>query len=128
VIGCTTAEQLSEVGFQRGGLSGASLSSDELSVTPYLIHPLSSQAEQVAKITKDIQDRLSLTELPAFVFLLVDGLSMKGTGQDLFRMMSLKTNTMVLSVLHQNQARGQYLQYNYPLKGNSSRTPGFRDA
>ncbi len=77
VIGCTTAGQLSEVGFQRGGISGASLSSDELSVISYLIQPLSTQAEQVAKITKDIQARLSLTEIPAFGFLLVDGLSMK---------------------------------------------------
>jgi hypothetical protein len=77
VIGCTTAGQLSEVGFQRGGMSGASLASNELSAIPYLIHPLSSQAEQVAKIAKDVQDRLSLTELPAFGFLLVDGLSMQ---------------------------------------------------
>lgn len=77
VIGCTTAGQLSEVGFQRGGMSGASLASDELSAIPYLIHPLSSHAEQVAKIAKDIQERLSLTELSAFGFLLVDGLSMK---------------------------------------------------
>ncbi|MBA3007691.1 MAG: FIST C-terminal domain-containing protein [Proteobacteria bacterium] len=77
VIGCTTAGQLSEVGFQRGGMSGASLASDELSAIPYLIHPLSSQTEQVAQIAKDVQERLSLTELPAFGFLLVDGLSMK---------------------------------------------------
>ncbi|MBU1233079.1 MAG: FIST C-terminal domain-containing protein [Proteobacteria bacterium] len=77
VIGCTTAGQLSEVGFQRGGISGASLASDELTATPYLIHPLSSQAEQVAGIAKDIQKRLSLNTLPAFGFLLVDGLSMK---------------------------------------------------
>lgn len=77
VIGCTTAGQLTEAGFQRGGMSGASLASDELSAIPYLIHPLSSQAEQVSKIAKDVQDRLSLTELPAFGFLLVDGLSMQ---------------------------------------------------
>jgi hypothetical protein len=77
VIGCTTAGQLTETGFQRGGMSGASLASDELSAIPYLIHPLSSQAEQVAKIARDVQERLSLTELPAFGFLLVDGLSMQ---------------------------------------------------
>lgn len=77
VIGCTTAGQLSDVGFQHGGISGASLASDELSAIPYLIHPLSSQAEQVARIAKDIQKRLSLNTLPAFGFLLVDGLSMK---------------------------------------------------
>ncbi len=77
VIGCTTAGQLSETGFQRGGISGATLASDELTVIPYLIRPLSSQAEQVVGIAEDIQDRISLTELPAFGFLLVDGLSMK---------------------------------------------------
>jgi hypothetical protein len=77
VIGCTTAGQLSEVGFQRGGISGASLAGDELSVIPYLIHPLSTQNEQVAEIAKDIQERLSLTAMSAFGFLLVDGLSMK---------------------------------------------------
>lgn len=77
VIGCTTAGQLSEVGFQRGGISGASLASDELSVAPYIIHPLSSQTEQVLKITEDIQKRNPSAQLSAFGFLLVDGLSMK---------------------------------------------------
>ncbi len=77
VIGCTTAGQLSEVGFQRGGISGASLASDELSVVPYLIHPLSSQTEQVDRIAEEVQKRISSAELSAFGFLLVDGLSMK---------------------------------------------------
>lgn len=77
VIGCTTAGQLSETGFQRGGISGASLASDELSVVPYLIRPLSSHAEQVDKIAEDVQERLSLSDLSAFGFLLVDGLSMQ---------------------------------------------------
>ena len=77
VIGCTTAGQLSEVGFQRGGISGASLASDELSVVPYLIHPLSSQTEQVNRIAENIRKRLSSEELSAFGFLLVDGLSMQ---------------------------------------------------
>jgi len=77
VIGCTTAGQLSEVGFQRGGISGASLASDELSSFPYLIHPLASHAEQVDLIARDIQQRLAHSASPAFGFLLVDGLSMK---------------------------------------------------
>lgn len=77
VIGCTTAGQLSEAGFQRGGISGASLASDELSVVPYLIHPLSQQAEQVKKIAEDVQAKSSLAASSAFGFLLVDGLSMK---------------------------------------------------
>ena len=77
VTGCTTAGQLAETGFQRGGISGASLASDELSAIPYLIHPLSMQAEQVEKLAVDVQERLTLSEQPAFGFLLVDGLSMK---------------------------------------------------
>lgn len=77
VIGCTTAGQLSETGFQRGGISGASLASDELSVIPYLIRPLSAQTEQINRIAEDIQERISLTDLPAFGFLLIDGLSMQ---------------------------------------------------
>ncbi len=77
VVGCTTAGQLSETGFQRGGMSGASLASDELSAISYLIHPLSSLAERVPEIAKDVQKRLSLTTMSAFGFLLVDGLSMK---------------------------------------------------
>jgi hypothetical protein len=76
VIGCTTAGQISEKGFQRGGISGASLAGKELSAIPYLIHPLSSQTEQVAVIAKDVQEKLS-PGMQAFGFLLVDGLSMK---------------------------------------------------
>lgn len=77
VIGCTTAGQLAETGFQRGGISGASLAGNELTALPYLIHPLSSQTEQVARIAEDVQSRLSGTGSSAFGFLLVDGLSMK---------------------------------------------------
>lgn len=77
VIGCTTAGQLSESGFQRGGMSGASLAADELSVVPYLIHPLATQVEQIGRIADDVQKRLAGTVQQAFGFLLVDGLSMK---------------------------------------------------
>jgi hypothetical protein len=77
VIGCTTAGQLSEIGFQRGGISGASLAGDELSAVSYLIHPLSSHDEQIAGIAKDVRERISRTGLDAFGFLLVDGLSMQ---------------------------------------------------
>jgi hypothetical protein len=77
VIGCTTAGQISKTGFQLGGISGASLAGNELSAIPYLIHPLSSQTEQIAKIAADVQRQLSLYAVSAFGFLLVDGLSMK---------------------------------------------------
>jgi len=75
VIGCTSAGQLSPVGFQRGGLSGASLASDELIAIPYCIHPLSSLVEQVGNMAVDIQDRLIRSKMQAFGLLLVDGLS-----------------------------------------------------
>lgn len=77
VIGCTTAGQLSDAGFQRGGICGASLASDELTATPYLIHPLAEQKEQVKKLAEDIQKQLSCSEGSAFGFLLIDGLSMQ---------------------------------------------------
>ena len=77
VIGCTTAGQLTDTGFQRGGISGVSLAGDGLSAVSYLIHPLSSTAEQATKIAEDVQDRIAEAASPAFGFLLVDGLSMK---------------------------------------------------
>ena len=77
VIGCTTAGQLAESGFQRGGISGASLASDELSVVPYLVHPLSMLTAQVHSIALDVGKRLAGDASPSFGFLLVDGLSMK---------------------------------------------------
>ena len=77
VIGCSTAGQLSETGFQRGGISGASLAGDELAAIPYLIHPLSAYTEQVSVIAENIKKQLARDPAPAFGFLLVDGLSMK---------------------------------------------------
>lgn len=77
VIGCTTAGQITGAGFQRGGISGASLAGNELLATPFLIHPLSTAAEQIEQIAGDIQKQLAQSGLPAFGFLLVDGLSMK---------------------------------------------------
>ncbi|KAF0188987.1 MAG: hypothetical protein FD168_1206 [Desulfobulbaceae bacterium] len=77
VVGCTTAGQLSSVGFQCGGISGVSFASDELIAVPYLIHPLSSLVEQIGVIAADAQDKISRLKLPAFGLLLVDGLSTK---------------------------------------------------
>ena len=77
VIGCTTAGQLSESGFQRGGISGASLAGNELSVIPYLIHPLSAAKSAADLLAGDVRARLSATSRDAFGFLLVDGLSMR---------------------------------------------------
>jgi len=75
LIGCTTAGQLSPLGFQRGGISGASLASDYFQAIPYLIHPLSTVATQVERIAADVQKRLQTAGLQAFGLLLADGLS-----------------------------------------------------
>jgi hypothetical protein len=75
VIGCTTAGQLSALGFQRGGISGISFASDQLIAVPYLIQPLATLVEQVEKIAADVQERLNRSGMRAFGLLLVDGLS-----------------------------------------------------
>ena len=77
LIGCTTAGQLSPLGFQLGGISGATLASEYFQAVPYLIHPLSALAEQVERIAADVQDRLLAAKTPSFGLLLVDGLSAK---------------------------------------------------
>ena len=77
VIGCTTAGQLSTTGFQRGGITGVSLASDELAVVPYLIDLKGPTAEQIDSIAADVKARIALSDLSAFGFLLVDGLSMQ---------------------------------------------------
>ena len=77
VIGCTSAGQLGPAGYQRGGIAGASLASDELVARPYLVSPLSGVRERVAELTTRIGPRLS--DLPAgrraFGFTLIDGLA-----------------------------------------------------
>jgi hypothetical protein len=75
LIGCTTAGQLSPLGFQRGGISGASLASEFLQAVPYLIHPLSNLATQAENIAVDVQRRLQAAKLQAFGLLLADGLA-----------------------------------------------------
>ena len=77
VIGCTTAGQLSDTGFQRGGISGASLASHELSTVPYLIRPLVAPEKSINRIAKEVRAHLSDTSRAAFGFVLIDGLSMK---------------------------------------------------
>jgi hypothetical protein len=75
LIGCTTAGQLSPQGFQRGGISGATLASEHFHAIPYLIHPLSTAADQVERIAVDVQERLQTVGLHAFGLLLADGLA-----------------------------------------------------
>ncbi|MGE4560194.1 MAG: FIST N-terminal domain-containing protein [Desulfobulbus sp.] len=75
VIGCTSAGQLTPLGFQFGGMSGLSLASPHFKAIPYLIHPLSNLSEQIEVIAADVQDRLHFSKQQAFGMLLVDGLA-----------------------------------------------------
>jgi hypothetical protein len=77
VIGCTSTGQLSTLGFQRGGISGASLTDERLTAIPYLIHPLSSLPDQIGRIAADVHNKISQLKCRAFGLLLVDGLSGK---------------------------------------------------
>ncbi|MEP7050766.1 MAG: FIST N-terminal domain-containing protein [Pseudomonadota bacterium] len=49
IIGCTSAGQLGQSGFQKGGITAVSLTSDELRVAPYLIAPLAQCQERASE-------------------------------------------------------------------------------
>ena len=76
VIACTTAGQLGQNGFQKGGITAVSLTSSELRVSPYLIAPLvecQAQASQAAFAA--MSGMLERGSERAFGLVLVDGLS-----------------------------------------------------
>ncbi len=77
VVACTTSGQIGPTGYQRGGIVGASLSSDELVVQPHLISPLSQCRERASALAARVRERLAClpTGRRAFGFLLIDGLS-----------------------------------------------------
>ncbi len=78
VVACTSAGQIGPNGYQRGGITGASLACDELAVHPYLVSPLSECRERAAQVGAQVRARLE--RLPparrAFGLILVDGLSL----------------------------------------------------
>jgi hypothetical protein len=78
VIACTSAGQIGLNGYQRGGITAASLASDELEAHPYLISPLSACREHAAGVAAQVQVRLDRmpSHRKAFGFLLVDGLAL----------------------------------------------------
>ncbi len=78
VIACTSAGQIGPTGYQRGGITGASLASEELAVQPYLVSPLSRCREGALRAAALIRARLAVLpgHLRAFGLLLVDGLSL----------------------------------------------------
>jgi hypothetical protein len=82
VIGCTSAGQIGPNGYQRGGITAASLASDELVAHPYLISPLSECRARTAEVAARVAARLRHmpAERKAFGLTLVDGLALAEEG------------------------------------------------
>jgi hypothetical protein len=76
VIACTTAGQLGQNGFQKGGMTAVSLTSRELRVSPYLIAPLVECQAQASKAAfAAMSGMLERGSERAFGLVLVDGMS-----------------------------------------------------
>ena len=81
LIGCTTAGEISTLGYQEGGIVGASISSKDLKVHRHIISPLSRfSLSEAGKMASAVRKNLSLVEgfdrKRMFGFILIDGLSM----------------------------------------------------
>ena len=81
LIGCTTAGEISTLGYQEGGIVGASLSSKELKVHRHILSPLSQfSLSDAGKMVSAVRENLSLVKgferERMFGFILIDGLSM----------------------------------------------------
>ncbi len=81
LIGCTTAGEISTLGYQEGGIVGASLSSKELKIHRHILSPLSQYSlSEAVKLASTIRSNLSLVKefdrQRMFGFILIDGLSM----------------------------------------------------
>jgi len=76
VFGCTSAGQIGPAGFQKGGITALSLTSDELRVTPYVIRPLGDCETLAALRAAEAVRHLSGSATgKGFGLILVDGLS-----------------------------------------------------
>ncbi len=76
VLACTTAGQLGQLGYQKGGMTAVSLTSPELRVTPYLITPLAEcQARASEAAFTAMSGLLERGSERAFGLVLTDGLS-----------------------------------------------------
>lgn len=81
LIGCTTAGEISTLGYQEEGIVGASLSSKELKIHRHILSPLSQYSlSEAVKLASTIRSNLSLVKefdrQRMFGFILIDGLSM----------------------------------------------------
>jgi hypothetical protein len=81
LIGCTTAGEISTLGYQEGGIVGASLSSNELRVHRHILSPMSQfSLTEAEKMASAVRENLLLAKAfergRMFGFILIDGLSM----------------------------------------------------
>ena len=77
VAACTSAGQIGRGGFERGGITGVSLSSSDLSMRPLLLSPLSLCQSQAVGLAREQARRAAAAPgTRSFGVLLVDGLSL----------------------------------------------------
>jgi hypothetical protein len=77
VLACTAAGQIGAGGFERGGMTGLSLRSGDLSMASHLLSPLSLCQSQAVGIARQHAARAARRPgLRSFAVLLVDGVSM----------------------------------------------------
>ncbi len=77
VAGCTTSGQIGPGGYQKGGITAVSLTSDELRVRPFLISPLEQCQAKAAEVAFAATSALlDQTSRKGFGLVLCDGLSL----------------------------------------------------
>ena len=79
VVGCTSAGQIGTAGYERGGITAASLAGASVVARPYLVTPLSRCRERAAGVAAEVRARLDEGLAPgwrAFGLILVDGLAL----------------------------------------------------
>ncbi|HKU39933.1 MAG TPA: FIST N-terminal domain-containing protein [Polyangiales bacterium] len=79
IIGCTSSGQIGPMGFQANGMTAVSFASEELTIRPFLVQPLSDyhlSATVLAERVRELRAHSS-SERRAFGLMLVDGLSLK---------------------------------------------------
>lgn len=75
VLGCSSAGQLTERGYQVGGLTAVSFQDPRVKITPHLVSPLTDVKRRALEIAESTQHRPADPAARRFGLLLVDGLA-----------------------------------------------------
>jgi hypothetical protein len=77
VVACTSSGQIGPLGYQKGGITAATIAGEDLSIRTYLISPLSECQARAAEVARRVQQDLDRPGRGrrAFGLLLADGLS-----------------------------------------------------